>query len=114
MIPLAWLQQASGECNQSDVECGQQWAQQFGCAACHSTDGSIIVGPSWQGIFGETVTLADGSTVTVDSGYIHESIIDPNAKIVQGFNPDVMPKDFGDKLTDQQIEQIIAYIQSLQ
>ncbi len=53
-------------------ERGAQLAQQYGCVACHSTDGSILVGPSWKGVFGHEVTLADGSTVTADEAYLRE------------------------------------------
>ena len=94
-------------------ERGAQLAQQYGCVACHSTDGSILVGPSWKGVFGHEVTLADGSTVTADEAYLRESILNPGAKIVQGF-PDVMPKNFGEQLTDAQISDLIAYIKTIQ
>lgn len=109
-----WLQQQGATCDQGDVECGQRWVTQYGCVACHSFDGTAGVGPTWQGIFGENVTLADGSTVTVDEAYIRESIMDPNAKIVDGFAPSIMPPNFSDLLTDGQIDQIIAFIESLQ
>ena len=84
------------------------------CMTCHSTDGSVILGPSWQGIYGSEETLTDGTTVTVDDEYIRESIIDPNAKVVEGFQPSVMPQNYGDTLSDEDIEAIIAFIESLQ
>jgi cytochrome c oxidase subunit 2 len=93
-------------------ERGAQYAQQYGCTACHSTDGSILVGPSWKGVFGHQVTLQDGTTITADEAYLKESILNPSAKIVQGF-PDVMPKNFGDQLTEEQISDLIAYIKTL-
>ena len=92
---------------------GQALVQSNGCLACHSTDGSVLVGPSWQGIYGHQMTLADGTTVTADDEYIRESIMDPNAKIVEGFLPNLMPQNF-DTLPDSDIEAIIAYIKSLQ
>jgi mono/diheme cytochrome c family protein len=60
------------------------------------------------------VTLDDGSTVTVEDEYIRESIVDPNAKVVEGFSPSVMPQSYGDVLSDEDIEAIIAFIKSLQ
>lgn len=93
---------------------GQMLVQEHGCLACHSTDGSMLVGPTWQGLYGSEETLTDGTTVTVDDEYIRESIIDPNAKITEGFQPNVMPQNFGDTLSDEDIEAIIAYMQSLQ
>lgn len=81
------------------------------CLACHSTDGSQMVGPSWKGLYGKEETLEDGSTVTVDDAYIHESIVDPNKKIVKGFPPSMPP--LGATLTDEQIKDITEYIKSL-
>jgi cytochrome c oxidase subunit 2 len=95
------------------VVLGKSLAARNGCAACHSADGSALVGPTWLGLFGTEERFTDGSTAVVDEAYLVESIVDPNAKIVEGFLPDVMPKDFGDKLSDQDIEAIIAYIKSL-
>ncbi|MEK7787084.1 MAG: cytochrome c oxidase subunit II, partial [Chloroflexota bacterium] len=92
---------------------GAQLAKAQGCVACHSLDGTVVVGPSWKGLFGKTETLADGSTVTVDEAYLKESILDPNAKIVSGFSPDIMLKDFGAKLTSDQIDAIVEYIKTV-
>ena len=68
---------------------GQEISTQQGCSACHTVDGSLGVGPSWQGMFGRTQTLADGSTVVVDEEYFRESIRYPRRKLVQGY-PNVM------------------------
>ncbi len=111
---LSWLQEQAGDCELSPEECGQRWATQFGCLACHSLDGTVVIGPSWQGLYGSSEELSDGSTITVDDAYLHESIVDPNAKIVQGFSAGVMPQTFAGILTEEQIQQIIAFIASLQ
>lgn len=89
-------------------------AQNNGCLACHSTDGSPLVGPSWKGIYGSQEALTDGTTVEVNAEYLRESIVDPNAKIVEGFTPNLMPAAYGDSLSDSDIDAIIAYIKSLQ
>ena len=91
------------------VQRGQELAQANGCTACHSTTGGTIVGPTWQNLFGKTENLEDGSQVVVDEAYIRESILNPRAKIVQGFQP-VMPSF---TLSDGDIEALIAYIKSL-
>lgn len=93
---------------------GQSLASRFGCAACHSTDGSALVGPTWKGLFGSEEELADGSTVIVDESYIRESILDPNAQITKGFPADVMPQDYAEKLSEADIEAIIAYMKTLE
>ena len=110
----AWLEEQAGACELSDAECGQRWAQQYGCLACHSLDGSVVVGPSWVGIYGTQEQLADGSTITTDDDYLRTAILDPNAQIVEGFAPGIMPQNFAQLLTDDQINQIIAFIASLQ
>jgi cytochrome c oxidase subunit 2 len=94
-----------------DAEAGRQVAAQ--CMACHTTDGSTGVGPTWQGLYGSEVTLADGSTVTADEEYIRESIVDPGAKVHEGFAAGVMP-DYSSILSEQQIDDVVAYIISLQ
>ena len=85
-----------------------------GCVACHSSDGSQLVGPSYKGIYGTDVkVVADGKTITVkvDDNYIHESIEYPQAKIVEGYPP-AMPSYKG-LVTEEEIASIIEYIKSL-
>jgi cytochrome c oxidase subunit 2 len=108
-----FMEQSAQECTDAPEVCGQRWATQFGCVACHSTDGSVVVGPSWLSIAGTEEELADGSSVLVDAEYLRESIIDPNAKIVAGFTEGVMPTNFAEILTDPQINDLVAYILSL-
>jgi len=89
---------------------GQTLAVQNGCLGCHTVDGAAGTGPTWFHLYGETVQLADGSTVTADDAYIKESILDPQAKLVAGFESVFMPTfDF----TDEQIADIIAYLKTL-
>lgn len=90
---------------------GELIATQNGCFACHSVDGSTIVGPSWLGVYGSEVELADGTTVIADDAYIHESILEPNAKTVAGFPANAMPQY---SLTDEEIADIIEFFKSLQ
>lgn len=108
----AWVIEETGV-SEDPVERGRELAQKYGCAACHSQDGTRIVGPTWLGIFGSTETLTDGSTVTVDEAYLRESIQNPTLKIVAGYPPNVMPLNYGEQLSDQQISDIIAFIMSL-
>jgi cytochrome c oxidase subunit 2 len=89
---------------------GEIIANQNGCFACHSVDGSIIVGPSWLGLYGSDVPLADGSSVVADDEFISESILDPNAKIVEGFPANAMPQY---TLTLEEIADIIEFIKSI-
>jgi cytochrome c oxidase subunit 2 len=96
----------------AEAEQGKQYAQQFGCAGCHSVDGSKLVGPTWKGLYGSNVSLQDGTTVVANDDYLHNSIVNPGAQIVQGY-PDLMPKTYKDQLNDAQIRALIEYIKSL-
>jgi cytochrome c oxidase subunit 2 len=71
-----------------------------------------LVGPSWQGIYGTERALESGETVLADDEYVTESIVDPLAKIVAGFQP-VMPEGYDGQLSEQDIADIVDYIESL-
>lgn len=103
-----WL--AAGAENLPPLELGKK-VYQNQCFSCHTTDGSPKVGPSFKGIFGKDEQLADGSTVKVDENYIHESILQPQAKVVKGFPP-AMPS-FQGSLTEEEIAGFIEYLKSL-
>ena len=108
-----WATAQAAECDLEAEECGARWVEQYGCTACHSFDGTQIVGPTWQGLAGSQVPLADGSSVLADEAYLQSSILDPNDQIHEGFQPNVMPVNFAEQLTEEQILEIIAFIQSL-
>ncbi len=82
-----------------------------GCSGCH-TDQNTPVAPTLHDIYGKEVEFGDGGKATVDDAYLHESIVDPGAKVVKGYN-DIMPKNYGADLSDDQIQALIAYIKSL-
>jgi cytochrome c oxidase subunit II len=58
------------------------------------------------------VQLSDGRTVIADDAYVRESILEPNAKIVAGFEPNIMP-NFKGQISEEQVIQLIAYVKSL-
>ena len=94
------------------VASGESVAESFGCLACHSIDGSILVGPSWQGLAGSERVFDDGSTAVADTEYLRESIVNPGARIVEGFT-NAMQADFGDRMTSEEIDAVVEYIQGL-
>lgn len=94
---------------ESEALDGATIAQTVGCAACHSIDGSVLVGPSWLGLLGSTAP--DGSTI--DEAYLRESIVDPDASIAEGFNSGLMPPNYGSTLTDAEIDALVSYIAGL-
>jgi cytochrome c oxidase subunit 2 len=78
---------------------------------CHTADGTSHIGPTWAGLYMSTVPLEDGSTVVADDAYVTESIMDPEAKIHEGFPP-VMPSYLG-RLRPAEVAAILEYIRSL-
>jgi cytochrome c oxidase subunit 2 len=92
-------------------EAGAQLYTSKACATCHSTDGTPGVAPSFLGKFGSEEELVDGSKVLVDENYVRESILNPQSKVVLGYQP-VMPTYQG-VLTDRQIDALIAYMKTL-
>ena len=81
-----------------------------GCLGCHTIDGSPSTGPTWLGILGRQEELTDGCVITIDEEYIKESILNPQAKIVAGFDGVIMPTY---EFSDDQIADIIAYMDTL-
>ncbi len=89
---------------------GEKIFAELGCVTCHRTD-TQGRGPNLQGVFGKPVLLEDGRTVTADENYIRESILDPGAKVVNGFKP-VMPT-FQGLVSEEQLNALVAYVKSL-
>jgi len=109
----SWVsdQQAlAAEAAQTPEGRGQALVQANNCAACHSIDGAKGIGPTWRGLAGSEVELSGGSTVPADDAYLMESIRQPQAKIVAGFEGQQMPT-YG--FTEEQISDIVAYIKTL-
>ncbi|GJQ51743.1 MAG: cytochrome c oxidase subunit 2 [Anaerolineaceae bacterium] len=88
---------------------GEILVKQNGCVACHSITGAAGIGPTWLNLFGATVKLSDGTTVTADQAYLTESIKEPQAKIVASFTTQMPTYGF----TDDQIAALVAYIETL-
>lgn len=92
------------------AERGEELYVANGCQACHSRDGSDGVGPTHLNLLGRQEQMTDGSTVTVDEEYIRESIVSPQAKIVEGYDPVMAPYGY---LSDAEIQSIIEYLKTL-
>ena len=89
---------------------GEKVFAELGCVTCHRAD-TQGRGPSLQGVFGKPVLLQDGRTVTADENYLRESILDPGAKVVNGFKP-VMPT-FQGLVSEEQLNALVAYVKSM-
>ncbi|MEW6178627.1 MAG: cytochrome c oxidase subunit II [Chloroflexota bacterium] len=108
-----WVQDQLTALGSDPVARGEVWARNNGCFSCHSVDGTPNVGPTWKGLYGSQHELTDGSIVTVDDEYLLTSIVNPNAQVVKGFAPGVMPQTYQDNIPEQQILEMIEYIKSL-
>jgi cytochrome c oxidase subunit II len=104
----AWL--SGGPATTSPVAAGEKLFQDLACNTCHQP-GPQARGPVLTGILGKPVELQGGGTVTVDDAYLRESIVNPQAKVVAGYQP-IMPT-FQGLVTEEQLLQLIAYVRSL-
>ncbi len=93
------------------VEVGEFLYTREGCKACHSLDGTTVVGPSFKNVYGFEFLTTTGETVLADDAYIKESILDPNASIIDGYQPVMTP--YAGKLGDKEIEAIIEFLKTL-
>ena len=103
-----WL---SGGSALSPVDAGAALFQQMGCVTCHASD-DINRGPSLTNVYGNDIELNDGTAVLADEDYIRESIVNPTAKVVDGYVP-LMPVNFRTQLSDEDILNLLEYIKSL-
>jgi cytochrome c oxidase subunit 2 len=90
---------------------GELLVKSNGCTGCHTLTGATLVGPTWKGLFGSQVSLADGSTVTADEAFITESILNPSATIVAGFEGAAAMPAY--TFTEEELSYIIAYLMTL-
>jgi cytochrome c oxidase subunit 2 len=104
-----WL--SGGGSGVAPAQLGQQHFQNYGCATCHTGQASAR-GPNLAGIYNEQVQLQDGQTVVADDNYLRESIRNPSAKIVAGYQ-NIMPAYPESQISEQQLLELIAYIRSL-
>lgn len=92
------------------AELGRLLYSSRGCEVCHSLDGTRKDGPSFKGVYGSAVPLAGGRTVMADDNYVRESILQPQAKLVAGYQP-VMPT-FQGLLREREINALVEFIKA--
>lgn len=113
MEPAAYQAWLGGETAGGPVSLaagGEQLFASLACQTCHRPD-SKGRGPSLVGVYGSAVKLEGGQTVLADDQYVRESILQPAARIVQGYQP-IMPS-FQGLVTEDQLLELMAYIKSL-
>lgn len=108
-----WVESGGGNFDEMPLpEYGAALYQQQACFTCHSIDGTQVIAPTFQGLFGKQRSFVDGGSAIADENYLRESILNPSAHIVQGFNP-IMPASYSG-LDERQISALIAFIQEQQ
>ena len=86
-------------------------ADNAGCVTCHSlTAGRVLIGPSLAGI---GTVAADRIPETAARDYLEQSIVDPDAYVVAGFNAGLMPDDWGEGLSPAEVAALVDYLLTL-
>jgi len=92
------------------ADSGAELFEQYRCSSCHAAEDTER-GPALGGLLGRRVRLASGETVVADPAYLRESLLEPAARVVAGYAA-TMPTYEG-QLTEEQILQLLAHVQSL-
>jgi len=110
MEPSAYQRWLAGGSEGSLASQGEQLFQKYACATCHTSDATGR-GPVLLGLYGTDVMLSDNSIVKADDNYIRESILNPRAKVVKGFQP-IMPT-FQGQVNEEDLLKLLAYVKTL-
>jgi cytochrome c oxidase subunit 2 len=110
MEPSAYQRWLAGGSEGSLASQGEQLFQKYACSTCHTNDATGR-GPVLLGVYGTDVMLSDDTIVKADDNYIRESILNPRAKVVKGFQP-IMPT-FQGQVNEEDLLKLLAYVKSL-
>jgi cytochrome c oxidase subunit II len=84
-------------------EAGKKVFADNGCGGCHTFEAA--------GTSGTTGPSLDEALKGKDAAFIEKSITDPNGEVASGFAPNIMPQDYGSKLSAQELADIVAFLQ---
>jgi cytochrome c oxidase subunit II len=110
MEPAEYAEWLEGGPRLSPIDAGKQRFEQFRCGNCHAAPINPRC-PPLDGLFGTQVRLANGQTVTADEAYLRESIVEPAAKVVAGYQA-LMPT-YKNQLDERSVFELVAYLKSL-
>lgn len=91
---------------------GEAVLQKYGCLGCHSLDGTAKAGPTFKGLYGSQVKVTKGgqpAVVTADDAFLRESIVNPNATIVEGYPPIMPPSN----LPEEEMKAVLEYLKGV-
>jgi cytochrome c oxidase subunit 2 len=95
---------------------GKRLVQINGCLACHSADGTKLIGPTFKGLYGKAHTVITGNSereIVADDDYIIKSIYEPNEDVVKGYVKGQMIS-YKEQLSEEDIAHIIEYLKTLE
>lgn len=110
-----WYKLDIGQSDLDKKSAGFELVKANGCVACHSSDGTKLVGASFKGIWGKThVVITDNKEreIVVDAEYIKKSIYEPAYDVVKGYKSNLMPA-YKNQIKDDEVDKIVEYIKSL-
>lgn len=92
----------------ADVAAAETIALKYGCVGCHATDpNEVKTGPTWHNVGDIAIIRVPGES---PAQYLHQSIVDPNAHVAPGYPGNIMPQNFKDTMTPQEIGDMVAYL----
>lgn len=103
-------ERTAGASEEVSAERGEQLVVRNACQACHSLEGNAGVGPTFLGLYGSERNFADGSSTVANEEYLYQSITEPGARIVDGFDNAMVPYDF---LSESELQSLIEFIKTL-
>lgn len=106
---LAEARAATAADEEVSAEQGESFYTAYACHTCHSLDGTRLVGPTLEGLFGSERDFADGTSAVADEEYLIESIISPGEKIVEGYDNVMPPYDY---LSEGEIQSLVEFIKA--
>jgi mono/diheme cytochrome c family protein len=110
LLPIAIQPTADAVSGLTGVALGREVFERTGCAACHSVNaGERKIGPSMHAIWVTAATRKPGADA---EAYVRESILDPNAFVVDSYPASVMPATFKSQLKPGELEALLAYLKA--
>ena len=114
-LPLAACGGGSSDSGGQADAPGEQEYRRYACQSCHSLDGSDRTGPTFQGLADSTVTLEGGKQVKADAAYLERAITDPDAEVVEGYDPGLMQAGidgFDLESRPEEVRRLVEFIQA--
>ncbi|MEX1019789.1 MAG: c-type cytochrome, partial [Litorilinea sp.] len=94
--------------NNANPDNGQNIALANGCVGCHALDPAVqMSGPTWHNVADAASSRVPGQG---PANYLWESILQPNAYVVSGYPADVMPQNYGELLSEDDLADMVAYL----